>query len=380
MSFPRAIQGLFLLFSAVFALGAQAQSDPVTTAKRAVQMLDAASAQLNAAQGASDRVAALTQTVRAYEEGLAAVREGLRRIAIRERAITLVFEAKEDRLSRLLGVLQTIGHSPTPLLMMHPSGPIGTARSGMILSDVTPALQQEALELRSQLQEIATIRNLQEDTATLVQAALVNMQTARTALAKSVADRTDLPDRVALDPDQMSELVASARSLQGFADKLSALGIQQTANLADFEAAKGNLPLPAIGTVITKFNEADAQGLKRPGLTLAVSGQSLVTAPWPATVRYAGPLLDQGAVVILEPGKDFLILLAGLGTPLVKEGQIVSQGDGLALMGGNLPDSDAFLMSAAKGSGGNREESLYIELRQGNAPTNPAEWFVADEG
>lgn len=377
MTLNRAIQALFLLFSASMA---HAQSDPVTTAKRAVQMLDAASIQLNDAQRASDRVAALTQTVRAYEEGLAAVREGLRRIAIRERAITLVFEAKEDRLSRLLGVLQTIGRSPAPLLMMHPSGPIGTARSGMILSDVTPALQQEALELRGQLQEISVIRALQESTATQVERALENVQTARTSLAKSVADRTDLPDRVALDPEQMAELVASASTLQDFADNLSELGVQQTANLADFEAAKGNLPLPALGTLVQGYNEPDEQGLKRPGITLAVPAQALVTAPWPATVRYAGPLLDQGSVVILEPGKDFLLLLAGLGTPLVKEGQIVSQGDGLAIMGGNAPDSDAFLIAAAKGSGGNREESVYIELRQGNAPTNPAEWFVADEG
>lgn len=377
MTLARAIQGLFLLLSASMA---HAQSDPVTTAKRAVQMLDAASIQLNAAERSSDRVAALTQTVRAYEEGLAAVREGLRRVAIRERAITLVFEAKEDRLSRLLGVLQTIGRSPAPLLMMHPSGPIGTARSGMILSDVTPALQQEALELRSQLQEISVIRALQESAATQVVEALKNAQTARTSLAKSVADRTNLPGRVASDPEQMAEIVASAGTLQDFADKLSQLGVQQTANLADFEAAKGNLPLPALGRLVTGFNEADTQGLERPGMTLAVSAQALVTAPWPATVRYAGPLLDQGSVVILEPGKDFLLLLAGLGTPLVKEGQIVSQGDGLAIMGGNAPDSDAFLISAAKGSGGNREESLYIELRQGNAPTNPAEWFVADEG
>ena len=377
MTLARAIQGLFLLLSASMA---HAQSDPVTTAKRAVQMLDAASIQLNAAERASDRVAALTQTVRAYEEGLAAVREGLRRVAIRERAITLVFEAKEDRLSRLLGVLQTIGRSPAPLLMMHPSGPIGTARSGMILSDVTPALQQEALQLRSQLQEIAVIRALQESAASQVVEALENAQTARTALAKSVADRTDLPGRVASDPAQMAELVASAGTLQDFADKLSELGVAKTANLADFEAAKGNLPLPAIGTLIQAYNEPDEQGLKRPGVTLAVSAQALVTAPWPATVRYAGPLLDQGTVVILEPGKDFLLLFAGLGTPLVKVGQIVSQGDGLAIMGGNVPDGDAFLISATKGSGGNREESLYIELRQGNAPRNPAEWFVADEG
>ncbi|WP_299304814.1 peptidoglycan DD-metalloendopeptidase family protein [uncultured Litoreibacter sp.] len=368
------IQALFLLTMASLA---QAQSDPITTAKRAAQMLDAAATQLSEAQKSSDRVAALTSTVRAYEEGLSALREGLRRVAVRERAINIEFEAKEDRLSRLLGVLQTIGRSPAPLLMMHPSGAIGTARSGMILSDVTPALQSEALQLKTQLEEVSVLRSLQESAATQLVTALENIQTARATLAQAVADRTDLPDRVITDPAQMAALIDSADTLQGFADGLTELS-SGSANPADFETAKGKLPLPANGIILQGFNEVNAQGTKRPGLTVALQSQSLVTAPWPATVRYAGPLLDYGSVVILEPGKGYLLILAGLGAPLVKEGQIVSDGEALAMMGGNLPDADAFLINAAKGGGGNRQESLYIELRQGDTPTNPADWFVVD--
>lgn len=369
-----AIQALTLLISTSFGM---AQSDPVTTAKRAAQMLDAAATQLSEAEKSSDRVAALTQTVRAYEEGLSALREGLRRVAIRERAIALEFEAKEDRLSRLLGVLQTIGRSPAPLLMMHPSGAIGTARSGMILSDVTPALQKEALQLKTSLEEVSVLRSLQESAAAQLVTALDNMQTARANLSQAVADRTDLPNRVTSDPAQMAALIDSADTLQGFADGLTDLS-GGPSNPADFETAKGKLPLPASGVILRGFNEADAQGVKRPGLTMAMRSQSLVTAPWPATVRYAGPLLDYGSVVILEPGKGYLLILAGLGQPLVKEGQITNQGEAIAMMGGNAPSADAFLMNASKGGGGNREESLYIELRKGDAPANPADWFVVN--
>jgi len=66
-------QALTLL---IWASSAQAQSDPATTAKRAIQMLGAATEQLEKAKKSSDRIAALTETVRAYEEGLAALREG----------------------------------------------------------------------------------------------------------------------------------------------------------------------------------------------------------------------------------------------------------------------------------------------------------------
>ncbi|MDA8746838.1 peptidoglycan DD-metalloendopeptidase family protein [Litoreibacter sp.] len=361
----------------MFTVAVQAQSDPVTTAKRAAQMLDAAALQLSEVEKSSDRVAALTQTVRAYEEGLSALREGLRRVAIRERAIAIDFEAKEDRLSRLLGVLQSIGRSPAPLLMIHPNGPIGTARAGMILTDVTPALQQEAQQLKSQLEEISILRSLQESAANQLVTALDNIQTARANLAQAVADRTDLPESITTDPAQMSALIDSADTLQSFADGLIQLS-GGPSNPADFETSKGKLPLPATGTIVQNFNETDAQGIKRPGLTLALPSQTLVTAPWPTTVRYAGPLLNYGSVVILEPGKGYLLILAGLGQPLVKDGQIIASGEAIAMMGGNTLNADAFLINASKGGSGNRQESLYIELRQGNAPINPAEWFVVD--
>ncbi|MEM7470469.1 MAG: peptidoglycan DD-metalloendopeptidase family protein [Pseudomonadota bacterium] len=361
-----------------FAPAAWAQSDPVTTAKRAVQMLQVAAIQLEQAEKSSSRIAALTETVRAYEEGLAALREGLRRVVIRERAIMLEFEVKEDRLSRLLGVLQTIERSPAPLLMMHPSGPIGTARSGMILSEVTPALQQEAEVLRAQLEELSVLRALQEDAANQVTGALDSMQVARTTLAQAVADRTDLPARVVTDSAQMAQLVSAADTLQGFADSLATLSFEENTNTADFETARGTLSLPLAGAVLSRFNEADANGIKRPGWSLATETRALVSSPWPATVRYAGPLLDYGSVVVLEPGRGYLLILAGLGQPLVENGQIVAKGEALGLMGGNSPTADSFLMTARKGSGGNLQESLYIEIRKANTPQDPAPWFAAE--
>lgn len=356
-----------------------AQSDPITTAKRASQMLDNAATSLAEADSASDRVGALTETVRAYEEGLSALREGLRRASIQERSIALVFEAKRDRLSRLLGILQTIGTSPAPLLMMHPTGAIGTARSGMILSEVTPALQNEALILRKQLEEVRDIRSLQQSAATQLTKSLAEVQTARAALSKAVADRVELPKSFTSDPDKMLALIENSDTLQGFASGLTDLNPSDLNNPADFEAAKGDLSLPASGTILHRFNETDAAGVKRPGMVLATRAQSLVTAPWAATLRYSGPLLDYGNVVILEPSKGYLIILAGLGETFGEVGEVLDQGAPIGLMGGLTPNSDAFLITAAKGGGGNQQESLYIELRQGDEPVDPATWFATNK-
>ncbi|SHF39094.1 Septal ring factor EnvC, activator of murein hydrolases AmiA and AmiB [Litoreibacter ascidiaceicola] len=356
-----------------------AQSDPITTAKRASQMLEAAADSLTEAESASDRVGALTETVRAYEEGLSALREGLRRASIQERSIALVFEAKRDRLARLLGILQTIGTSPAPLLMMHPTGAIGTARSGMILSEVTPALQSEALVLRGQLEEIRDIRSLQQSAATQLTKSLAEVQTARADLSKAIADRVELPRSFTSDSDKMRALIESSDTLQGFASGLTDLNPSDLNNPADFEAAKGNLTLPAAGTLLHGFNETDASGINRPGLVLATRAQSLVTTPWPATLRYSGPLLDYGNVVILEPSKGYLLILAGLGQTFGEVGEVLDQGAPVGLMGGLTPNPDAFLMTAAKGGGGNQQESLYIELRQGDEPVDPATWFATNK-
>jgi septal ring factor EnvC (AmiA/AmiB activator) len=365
---------LLALTSAAFA-----QSDPITTAKRASQMLDGAAESLQEAESASDRVGALTETVRAYEEGLSALREGLRRAAIQERSIALVFEAKRDRLSRLLGVLQTIGTSPAPLLMMHPTGAIGTARSGMILSEVTPALQSEALVLRQQLEEVRDIRSLQKSAADQLTRSLSEVQTARAELSKAIADRVDLPRSFTSDSNKMRALVESSDTLQGFASGLTDLNPADLNNPADFEAVKGQLPLPVAGTVLHRFNETDAAGVKRPGIVLATRAQSLVTAPWPATLRYSGPLLDYGNVVILEPQKGYLLILAGLGQTFGEVGEVLDHGAPIGLMGGLTPNPDAFLITAAKGGGGNQQESLYIELRQGEEPVDPTSWFAINK-
>ena len=52
--------------------------------------------------------------------------------------------------------------------------------------------------------------------------------------------------------------------------------------------------------------------MRRPGVVLRAPPLSLVRAPADATVRYAGPFLEYGYVVVLEPGPETMVVLAGL--------------------------------------------------------------------
>ena len=359
---------------------AAAESPATESALRAADALRAVIGQLDAAQTKADRVAALTETIRAYEKGLGAMRDGLRRAAIREREIRAGFEAKRDHVGRLLGVMSTMEQSEGPLLLLHPAGPVGSARSGMILSSVTPALQGEAEEMRGALEEISTLRTLQQSAAKVLQEGLGSVQDARTALSQAVADRTALPGRYLEDPEDLRQLVQSADTLEGFALGLAGLDTDIGAPLEDFASAKGSLALPALGTVLRGFDEADAAGIRRPGLVLATAPAALVTAPWPATIRYRGPLLDYGNVMIVEPAEGYLLVLAGLGTVYGETGDVLSRGAPIGLMGGAEPAAEEFgadfVAAAAEGGGAGRTETLYIELRMNGEPVDPGEWFT----
>ncbi|RAP40520.1 peptidase M23 [Rhodovulum viride] len=353
-------------------------ADPAETAEAAAAALRDAADRLQAAGGARDRVAALTETVRAYEQGLAALREGLRRAAVREQTIAAVLDARREEIAQLVGVLSSIERNPEALVLLHPTGPLGAARAGMMLGEVTPALQAEAESLRGQLDEIALIRALQESAADDLAAGLSGVQTARTELSQAIADRRDLPQRFSADPERLAHLADSSETLDSFAAGLSQVGgtAPQDSAPPAFEALEGQLPLPVEGTLLRGFEEPDAAGIVRPGLVLATRPLALVTTPVAATIRYRGPLLDYGNVMVLEPAQGYLLVLAGMAQVYGAEGQVLAAGAPVGLMGGADPNTAAFLDAAAEGGGNDRPETLYMELRQGGSPVDPAPWFA----
>ena len=357
---------------------AVAETPPEQTARRAAQMMQAASDRLAEAEGARDRVAALTATVKAYEEGLDALRSGIRRAALREREIRARFEARRAQISRLLGVLQALRRAQAPMLMIHPTGALGTARSGMMLSEITPALQADAEALGAELDELRVLQALQSSATAELTAGLVGAQTARAALSRAVAERTDLPRRFVADPAKLRALADSAETLEGFAETLAAAGGGGAGAPppTGFEAARGSLPPPVPGLLLRGYEEPDAAGIRRPGMILAARPLALVTAPMPATVRYRGPLLDYGNVIILEPAAEYLMVLAGLDTVYGEVGDILEPGAPLGFLGGAAPAAEEFLLAAADGGGTTERETLYIEIRHRGMPVDPQGWFA----
>lgn len=371
---------LALLVALAAGLSASAETAPDTASLAASEALRAAATDLAAAVSPAERVAALTATLRAYEEGLEGLRDALRRASLREAEITGRLAADRLRIARLLSALAAAGGrggadgGGGPALILHPDGPESTIRAGMLMGAALPALEAEAAALAATLVDVALIRRLQNEAAGTLAAGHQAAQEARQALARAVADRRDLPMRFLEDPEELRALVANADTLEAFALGMATMETDIGAPVEDFAGAEGRLPLPALGRLIRRAGEADAAGIVRPGIVLQTAPLALVTAPWPATIRYRGPLLDYENVMVIEPARGYLLILAGLGAVYGQTGDVVAEGAPLGLMGGEPRIATA---TDEEAGGVSPAETLYIELRLGKKPVDPAIWFAA---
>ena len=354
--------GLALVLSAIAGIAA---AEPAERAMAAARALEQATAAMQSASGGRDRIAALSQTIQAYEDGLVALREGLRDVQLRETTLARSFDGQSEDVARLLAVLLATGQISPDMALLHPEGALATARAGLLLAEVTPELAQQVAVLRADLDDLRALRRARQYGLLALEQGLEVAQAARVELSAAIAARGPLPRKLVDDPERLALLANDAATLDEFAAQLAANPLRATdAPVGALMAAFGTLQLPVRGTLLRGFQEPDAAGVARPGLILATSAEALVTAPWSGTVRYAGPLADQGQVVILEPSENVLMVFSGLGALLVENGEILPQGAPLGTMPGGQAET------------GQQRETLYFEFRRDGNPIDPAPWFA----
>ncbi len=82
--------------------------------------------------------------------------------------------------------------------------------------------------------------------------------------------------------------------------------------------------------------------------------------------------------MILEPATNVMFVLAGLGEVYATPGDVVSEGAPLGLLGGDMPRVDDFLTQSDDATVSNATETLYLEVRDGQSPVNPGDWFALE--
>jgi septal ring factor EnvC (AmiA/AmiB activator) len=377
----------------------------------AAARIDAAGKDLAAARGSESRVQALTAAIGAYQSALDVLRAGVGGANARERELALSLDQRRSEIQHLIAALETLGLTPPPAQgALHPRGPVAAARAASTLSRLTPALQAEAEELKGQYTELEDLRRLRLEGERDLAAGIAALGAARTELGQTLDERAPPQPRETEDP-VMAAMLRDSDTLTTLAAKIAAQGGQAA---PDPNAPPPKLRRPVAGEIIRAFDAPDAAGVRRPGVTMRAPALSLVSAPADAIVRYVGPFLDYGYVVVVETDDATLVVLAGLAQVQVRSGQAVRRGELLGQLGGPAYEggrgparaddgaddpAEAADVAGATADGGEAEtvdprpdaeedasggtgawETLYIEVRHGQGPVDPARLFVSENG
>ena len=335
----------------------------------AVARIDAATHALSVAEDAEDKITALTEAVRAYEAGLAALRESERRTQLARTAAANRFEEESEEVSRLLAALQAAGAPTTPTRLLHPSGPLGSARAAILMADVLPGLQGAAFDTQTRMEEFLAIESALESASEALEKGATGAREARLALAAALRARRQANTATM---DVALELAQSARSLEELALVLvETPGTDDLWDMGPFENQIGSLRLPVEGALLHGFDENS----DRPGLEIATLPGALVSIPLSSTVRFAGVLEAYGNVVILELGPGYHLIVAGVHETAVSAGQVLPPDAALGLMGGTEESSGTSQFDR----GQTLTQTLYVEARANGDLIDPATWFALDK-
>ena len=372
----KTIISLIAIFSFFCSSSAIAQSSKALETIFAIEALDLATANLKKAKKAKKRVKSLSQAIQSYEETLAILRISVRDLTLQQSQVQSVLDQNENEIMQLLGVLATVQKAPIAGQMLHPNGPLATARSGMIITDIVPILQENVDQLRDQVMVLQQLSETQHRANNSLQTGLMELQNAHSNLGRAIVNREELPKRFIADPEKMEILVKASKDLETFAASVQSIALNEpSVSLPSVRDRKGNLNLPVRGKVLRKFNEADAAGIKRSGIILATDPKAIVISPTAATIRYLGPLLDYGNVAILEPQNGLLFVFAGMDTLYGEIGQVIPALSPIGLMPSQSNEVDKIFKTQANIYSGKLSETLYVEVRSGSETENPLDWF-----
>ncbi len=293
--------------------------------------------------------------------------------SLAEKMNELAAALAKDRVAvgRLLAVLERIQQDMPPAMVLRPDDALAASRGAMMLGAALPRVYRAAADLARRL------GTLQRTRAEFMQR---RKESVRNEAELSSA-RTELDQLLAMKSQEADEAAAQygdlAAQLDAAADQAASLGalierVSELRNLrparnvvvvaaqnADLDLRRGSLLRPVAGRVVR--GDSDAGSRHSEGLSFLAPAGARAIAPADCQVLFAGPYHKTGQVLILETGRGYDLVLAGLEHLDVRSGDALLAGEPL----GTMP---------ASGSG----SRLYFEVRQNGKSIDPAPWLRID--
>ncbi|MEO0400076.1 MAG: peptidoglycan DD-metalloendopeptidase family protein [Pseudomonadota bacterium] len=331
----------------------------------------------------------------------------LSRLTAEETALTTSLKAEQETLGDILGALQSLERSRPPAILVTPEDSATAARTAILLAGAAPELKEKADALRTDLEKLATVKDALDRERAAYQKTNEEVGARRRLLADLLTEKQaerDVAQRLAAAAQsETAALAARASNLRGVLDRLERLariivprikppmrrragpeaapsqkpttspatkpqksspirvpGIRFRPKVP-FAKARGRVSVPVAGDLIGRFGKPKPEGGAFEGVRYAAADGAIVTAPYDASVAFARFYRPTGNLIVLDVGEGYHILLMGVGSFLVDEGQTVAAGEPIAVMTGG-------------------DAQLDLEIRSAREPVNPALWLDKDTG
>ncbi|MGC6533937.1 MAG: murein hydrolase activator EnvC family protein [Parvibaculales bacterium] len=349
-----------------------ALSDEIKDRRAKQKRLQSEAAQLKAQQVAlRKRAIALARDLQNIDADRDRLEARLSELAVIENRLDEDMQRDRAALSQLLAGLQAMQTQPAPAFAVHADDALDAVQGALVMTAVVPTMQARAGDLRDRLTELAAIRRRMDKQSADLLAAEQDAATARADLHLALEEKAKAEKvaraAAAREARAIAKLVREARNLRDLASKLRARqkAAPPVPQSGPFGKARGFVPLPVAGTVVSRFGENNANGVNQRGLSIAARPGAQITAPFDAQVLYSGPFRQYGEIVILSLAGGYQMILAGLTGTQAYVGQDLLAGEPV----GVLPSEREIGASSVGRS------QLYMELRYKGEPIDPTPWL-----
>lgn len=376
-------------------LARQAQQAHDLDERRKAEQAAREQAQADAQKAASLSAATVDATARLQhtEQQAADLDSRITDLHTEQAALRQQLASETARLSPLLPLAERLSLYPADTLLAAPL-PADRAVTGLLvvrgmmadiarqtraIHDRRTRLAQLDTELavqQQQMHRVVSERESQRDTVNRAAHAALEAQQRSNAAAQSAAQAVaeaarrassvqDAIARIEATEEQAEKnLEQAVRAAERAHDVQAANAARQKVHEMETGAGPGitaaSAGAPVAGSVLTAWGRPTESG-PATGITYGPPSRATVRAPCTGRVDFAGAFRTYGQMMILDCGKHYRFVMAGLGEIAVAAGQQVSHGAAV----GQMP----------QWSGGDSRPTLFVQLRHGGATINPAPYL-----
>lgn len=317
-------------------------------------------------KGAETASAAAAESLRGVRSRLAEQQRRGRELAGQTRQVTARLAAERDALASQVRMSFLTGRQEALKLMLNQEAP---ARLGRMMAYYDYLNQARSRRIDNVSRELGVLAELAAATQTVTrelasleqeqQRELDGLERLRTQRQQAV---TELDATIGTDEEQIQRLRSEEQRLTELVRQLEAVLAEFPVDSQDpFSSARGSLPWPITGEVLSRYGEERAgPQLRWRGVQVGAPAGTPVRSIHHGRVVYSDWLPGLGLLVIVDHGEGYMSLY-GHNEALLKEaGDWVVPGEVIAQVGD---------------SGGQSRTALYFEIRKDGEPINPRAWM-----